>query len=597
MFISEEIINEIAEKTDIEEVIGRYVTLKRKGRNLTGLCPFHTEKTPSFTVTPDKGMFYCYGCHKGGNVFNFLMEVEKLTFPEAVRYLAEKAGISIDSSDQEGMSAENIFRKQLSDLYEKVSLSLNYILTKKNTSDTALKYLLGRGISPESIERFRLGYMPGERQWLYNFLRKKSYSDEFLSRSALFSANYRNISIFSGRVIFPIFSKTNRVIAFGGRSLGDSLPKYINSPESPIFRKSGELYGFNFAQKEIRKNDSVFVVEGYVDVIAMFQAGVENTVAPLGTAFTENHAEIVRKNCSRVVLVFDGDEAGLKATVKSSYICEKAGLECNVIVLPDGSDPADILKNLGAGALKNILKYPINCFDFLLNKYKGIYDLSREEGIKGFLGRLFTFVSIQESEVRRSGRLKAIAEALNTDYRPVYDDFIRYIKKDDKDRNHSGAVSAAAGNSGVISPELYLMLAVVDNFDYFYMIREELSVDDIQDKTARSVYIILEECYRNNSFSLENVLEKIENSDLRSLVARKLSSEEFSVNPVQLIDDSIKMIKLKNLQLKRVQLEKAISRDDGSDPYKLEELIAEKLFFDKEIEKLKGTNSNVRVTE
>jgi DNA primase len=244
--------------------------------------------------------------------------------------------------------------------------------------------------------------------------------------------------------------------------------------------------------------------------------------------------------------------------------------------------------------LKNILKYPINCFDFLLNKYKDIYDLSKEEGIKSFLNRLFTFISIQESEVRRSGRLKAVAEALNMDYRPVYDDFSRYIKKDDRSRYDS--VSPGGAWPG-ISSELYLILALIDNFDYFYMIRDELSIDDVQDKTARSIYIILEECYRNNSFSLENVIEKIDNLDLRSLVAKKLSSDEFSVNPRQLIDDSIKMIKLKNLQLKRSQIEKIISKDDGSNPYSLEELIAEKLFYDKEIEKLKGTNSNVRVTE
>lgn len=594
MFISDEIKREIAEKIDIEELVGSYVNLKRRGRNLTGLCPFHTEKTPSFTVTPDKGMFYCYGCNKGGDVFSFIMEIEKLTFPEAVEFLAAKAGINIEMADQEGLSEESILRRQLASLYEKVSLSLNYILTQKETSGSALKYLTDRGVSEESAEKFRLGYMPEDRKWLYGFLRKKNYSDEFLAKTGLFSAKYRNIAIFSGRIIFPIFSRTGSVIAFGGRALGDAMPKYINSPESLLFRKNSELYGFNLAQKEIRKNDCVYIVEGYMDVIAMHQAGIENTVAPLGTAFTENHAEIIRKNCSRVVLVFDSDEAGLKATVKSAYICEKAGLDCSVISVPGEKDPADILKKHGSEALKNILKYPINCFDFLLNKYSEVFDLKKEEGIRGFLNRLFTFVSIQESEVRRAGRLKAIAEALNTDYRPVYDDFLRFTGKDDRGRQQSVQLSA---KSGGISPELYLMLAVTDNYDYFNMIREELSVDDIYDKSARDIYIILEECYRNNSFSLENVLEKIENSELRSLVAKKLSSDEFSVNPGQLIDDSIKMIRLKNLQAKRQQIEKVIGRDDGSDPYRLEELVAEKLFYDKEIEKLKGTSSNVRVTE
>lgn len=590
MYIPEDIIQEIADKTDMEDIVGSYVNLKKTGRNLTGLCPFHTEKTPSFTVTPDKGMFYCYGCRKGGNIFNFIMEIEKLTFPEAVQFLADKAGVRLDLSADEGVSAENVFRKQLSDLYEKLSITLNYILKEKSISSVARGYLAERGVSEESIERFRIGYIPPDRKWLYSFLRNKSYSREFLSKSALFSSRYPEISIFSGRVMFPIFSRTNQVIAFGGRSLGDAIPKYINSPETPIFRKSSELYGFSHARKEIREKDSVFIVEGYMDVIAMFQAGVENCIAPLGTAFTESHASVVRKNCSKVVLVFDGDEAGLKATVRSAYICENAALDCSVVVLPEKSDPADILKKLGPEALKNILKYPINCFDFLINKYKDIYDISKEEGIKGFLERVFAFVALQDSQVRRAGRLKTIAEILNTDYKPVNDDFIRYLNK--KDRGTFGTGAAVPGGKQ-LPPELYLMFAVIDNYDYFYLIREELPVDEIQDRAARDIYIILEECYRNNSFSPEYVLERIDNSELKNLLARKLSSEEFSVNSGQLIEESIKTIKLKNLHAKRVQIEKTISRDDGSDPYRLEDLIAEKLFLDKEIEKLKGTNSNV----
>jgi arginine repressor len=225
----------------------------------------------------------------------------------------------------------------------------------------------------------------------------------------------------------------------------------------------------------------------------------------------------------------------------------------------------------------------------LLNKYKTIYNLSKEEGLRDYLNKLFAFVAISESEVKRSSRLKAIAEILDTDYANVNDDYVKYLKKDDKEIYKT---TVSTWDSDKISSELYLMLAVIDNYDYFYMVRDELSVDNIQDKTARNIYIILEEAYRNNSFSLESILEKIENSNLRSLIAKKLSSEEFSVNSKQLIDDSINVIKLKNLQMKRVRIEKIIAKDDGFDPYQLEKLIAEKLFYDKEIEKLKGTSVN-----
>ena len=274
------------------------------------------------------------------------------------------------------------------------------------------------------------------------------------------------------------------------------MPKYLNSPESEIFKKSSELYGLNLAVKEIRKTDSVYVVEGYMDVIAMHQGGVENVVAPLGTALTENHASLLRKNCSRVILVFDGDEAGLNATEKGAYICEKGKLGCDVIILPKNTDPADILKKEGAEALKKYLKYPINCFEFLLKKYMERFDLSRPDEVTALLNKLFPFVSIQDSEISRTGRLKSISEYLDIDYRPVYDDYRRYAAG----KERSSIIRDETEIDLTISPELYLMLAVLDNFDYFYLVREEFEIVDILEKKARELYIILEECYRNVFF-------------------------------------------------------------------------------------------------
>lgn len=602
MFIPEEVRNNILEKTDLEELVGSYVKLKRSGRNFMGLCPFHNEKTPSFSVSPDKGMFHCFSCKKGGNAITFLMEIEKFTFPEAISLLAQKIGINLEAYEgrtgSEEISAEAVFRKQLSTLYDKISVSFNYILNEKKSSASPLAYLKERGLSDKIIEKFRIGYIPSDRIWLYNFLRKKNYSEEFLAKTALFSSNYKKISFFSGRIIFPIFSKSGQVIAFGGRALGNNMPKYLNSPETISFKKSEALYGINFATKSIRTEDTVFVVEGYMDVIAMVQAGVENVVATLGTSFTETHAIIIRRNCQKIILLFDGDEAGFKATVRTAFICEKASLDCFVIPLENGSDPADILKKNGPETLKNISKYPINCFDFILNKYKNIYNLYSEEGIKGYLNKLFAFVLIQESQVRRAGRLKAIAEAINAEYRLVYDDFIRYTKKEATD-NYESALSAGRfqADSGVISAQLFLMLAIIDNYDYFYMVRDELSIDDIKDRVAKNIYIILEECYRNNSFSPESIIEKIENDRVKEVIIKKISSDEFSVNPQQIIEDSIRRVKLENLLQKRHELEKMIGKEEGKTPEILEDLIAEKLFYDKEIEKLKGIGGSVRVTQ
>ena len=594
MYIPEHVIKDITDRVDIEDIVGSYVSLKRAGRYYKGLCPFHPEKTPSFTVTPDKGMYFCFSCKKGGNVFTFLMEMEHMTFPEAVEYLAAKAGIDIEHlKTQENSETESI-RKKLVDLYEKVSGSFHYIFKKSSQGNIALSYLKERGITDESIEKFRIGFAPSDRYWLYRFLKNKSYSPEFLGESGLFSKNYREMCLFSSRIIFPIFSKHNNVIAFGGRALGDNMPKYLNSPESVIFKKSSELYGLNLAMKEIRKKDFVYIVEGYMDVIAMNQGGVENVVAPLGTSLTENHVSVIRKNCSRAVLLFDGDEAGLKATEKGAFICEKGKLSCDVIILPKNTDPADILKKDGAEALKKYLKYPINCFEFLLKKYLENCDTGRPGEVTAFLNKLFPFIDTQDSEVNKTGRLKIVSEYLDMDYRPVYDDYRKY-RGGDVNRN----ISRVNRETGItISPELYLMLAVMDNFDYFYLVREEFEIDDIAEKKARELYIVLEDCYRNSYFSVNHVLDKIEDREFKNFIAKKMTSEEFSVNSEQLIKDSIIIVKLKNLKFKRQQIEKQICRIDSSaDPYEIDELIAEKLFYDKEIDKLKGMNKNVRIAE
>ena len=233
MFFPDEVIKEIADRTDIEQLIGRYVTLQRAGSRLKGLCPFHHEKTPSFTVSPDKGVFHCFGCKKGGNAFTFLMEMEKMTFPEAAEYLAKEAGISLEEYKNAGTYQGTSERQQLTDLDDKVVNALHYILLSTPEGKPALDYLLGRGVTQEMIEKFKLGFMPADRTWLYNFLVKKNYTPDFLAKTGLFSARYPKISIFSGRVIYPVFSKHGNAIAFGGRTMKkDEQPKYINSPET-----------------------------------------------------------------------------------------------------------------------------------------------------------------------------------------------------------------------------------------------------------------------------------------------------------------------------------------------------------------------------
>ncbi len=585
MFLPDDVIKEISDRTDIEALVSRYVTLQRVGGRLKGLCPFHQEKTPSFTVSPDKGVFHCFGCKKGGNAFTFLMEMEKLTFPEAAEQLAKSAGISLEQYKYRG-SPEGVSEKQkLTELNDRVAKALHYILISTPEGKGALDYLLGRGVTMEMIEKFCLGYMPDDRTWLHSFLVRKNYSPDFLAKSGLFSVRYPRISLFSGRVIFPVFSRHGNVIAFGGRTMKkDEQPKYINSPETAAFRKHEELFGLNIALQAMRKSEFCYVVEGYMDVIAMNQAGIENVVAPLGTALTEDQARMIKRNAPRVVLLFDGDAAGVKAAERGSFICEKENLICDIVKLPGDNDPADILRSEGKDALTKHLGNVINCFDFILGNSCRNYDIKHFEGIKKLYEKIFPLLDITDSEVRKEQRLKSVADSLNADYRSVYNDYY----KSRKGGIGNTLSSAAAVQENKISGELYLLIAALVNDNCFEEVRNELTVDDFLDSRARELFIVMEECFRKRVFKVDVIQEQLKNEKLREMIMQKFFSDEFRLNPEKIIRDSINNVKMNNLLMKRQKVERVLRRSAETDAAQLEELIADKAYYDKEIEKLKG---------
>jgi DNA primase len=316
--ISESTIREVNERMDALAIVGDYVRLENRGGRFWGLCPFHQEKTASFTVDPDKKFYHCFGCGEGGSVVNFVMNIDKLSYPEAIELIARKSGVEIvyDAADGESIAEERKHGDALKDLYERVAKSYHYILTTKPLGGTARAYLAGRGVSEAMIERFNLGYAPPDRRWLFDFLTKKGYSEKFLAESGLFGKKNTSSSFFSNRLMFPIHNREGKTVAFGGRILADEGPKYLNSSESAIFKKRDNLFALDFALPEIRRTKEVFLVEGYMDVIAMHEAGMTNTVAPLGTAFTEDQAKLLHRYADRALLFFDTDDAGQKAIEK-----------------------------------------------------------------------------------------------------------------------------------------------------------------------------------------------------------------------------------------------------------------------------------------
>jgi len=585
MRVPDSVLAEISEKLNIADIVGDYVTLRPQGTRMVGLCPFHNEKTPSFSVTPEKGLFYCFGCHKGGNIYTFVMEMEKVPFGEAVAILAERAGVTFDPKGSDTDLRQNALRE----LYDRVAGSFHYILTESGGGEAARRYLEDRGVSDETIREFKIGFAPPQRSWLYDFLRKKNYSEAFLKSSGLFSARYPRVALYSNRIMFPIATSSGSIIAFGGRSLEDGGPKYINSPETEIFRKSEQLYGLHQALPKIRKEGKFIVVEGYMDVLAMHQAGIANTVAPLGTAFTEQQARRLRRYVEEGLLFFDGDAAGVKAAEKSILVCEKVGIRAQVAVVEAGADPADILKKQGADALHKIVKYPINSFEYLLEKARERHISDSPEGKEAIIRDIFPYLDVVESEVRKETYVSHLADALGVDSRAIRRDFSRF--------NRWGGPEQVDGRRGIdaaVTQDLYLLLALSVNREFFPFVRSRISIDDIEDRRGKELFVALEECYRKGDQSTDCLLSAIEDPRLRELILEKISSDEFGLNQERFIKETVSRLKQRSLVRKRDEVLSRLKHAQGTGLHgdEIKDLQLDVMFLDAELQKLKVNDND-----
>ena len=374
MLYGDDIIEEVRSRNDIVDLISSYVPLKRKGSSYFGLCPFHNEKSPSFSVSRDKQMYYCFGCGAGGNVFTFIMEYENFTFPEAVRYLAERAGMELPEQELSAEAKQQADAKvQLKEM-NKMAANYFYILLHSKRGEKGLAYLTKRGITGETIKKFGLGYADIYQDDLYRFLKSKGFSDEELKDSALVTIDEARggSDKFWNRVMFPIQDVNSRVIGFGGRVMGDGSPKYLNSRETKLFDKSRNLYGLNFARSSREK--FIILCDGYMDVISMHQAGFTNAVAALGTAFTEGHGMLLKRYTNEVILSFDSDEAGQRAILRAIPILKGAGLTVRVLDLTPYKDPDEFIKELGSEELKNRIQKARSSFMFQISVAAGKYN-------------------------------------------------------------------------------------------------------------------------------------------------------------------------------------------------------------------------------
>ena len=404
-------LDELTARNPIEEVVGQYVSLKRSGANMFGLCPFHGEKTASFSVAPDKGIYYCFGCHKGGSVINFQMEIEGLSYPDAVRALAKRAGMEVPEDEQ----YQSRYRQQerLWALHKEAARFFHSQLYAP-VGREALEYALGRGMSRSILTTFGVGYAPDSWDSLIKAMRAKGYTDQELRDSGLVTISRKNGNLFDrfrDRLMFPIIDVRGNVIAFGGRVIkkDSEAAKYLNSPETLIFNKRKNLFGLNLAKKT--KQGFLILVEGNVDVVTLHQYGFDNAIASLGTSLTEEQAALITRYSDQIVLIYDGDKAGQNATQRAIPILEKAGIQVKVLTLRDAKDPDEFLKKFGADRFKLLLEESSNRVEYQLNAILKKYDLRDDDQKVKYLQESAELISTLPSSVQREVYAGRVAEA------------------------------------------------------------------------------------------------------------------------------------------------------------------------------------------
>jgi DNA primase len=462
LLIPETVISEILNSVSIVDFISQYVNLKKAGRNFVGLCPFHSEKTPSFSVSPEKNMFYCFGCGEGGNIFSFLMKYENLTFPEAAKAIAEQYNIAIPISNQ-GLSGfknkslrEDILKanKTAADYYAK---------TLKNSSagKAGLEYLKKRKIPDEIIDFFKLGMAPEGWNNLNSFLNKEHFSKEVQEKAGLIIENKTKTGFydrFRERIVFPISDLRGNIIGFGGRTLGDGLPKYLNSPETSVYNKSSSLYGLYQAREYCRKENRIYIVEGYLDVLALFKSGIKNCAASLGTSLTGRHVKMVKGYAEKIVLVYDGDEAGIKAAARSIEVFANEEADVSVLILPEKMDPDDFLNTYGPDEFIKIAQKAEEAVEFITKYYLKMYKGTIEGKVK-VVSAVEDFMKKITDPVTKALYTKRIAQILNIEETALLE---RFNDKEKKVQLKSVLSPNTKISSEYMRMEISLLAALID---------------------------------------------------------------------------------------------------------------------------------------
>ncbi|MCI4446201.1 MAG: DNA primase [Candidatus Aminicenantes bacterium] len=571
-----EITEKIKQAASIVEIASQYTTLKKRGKKWVGLCPFHSEKDPSFTVDEEKQLFHCFGCGIGGDLFSLVMEKENLTFPEAIRFLAEKYHIPLPEtriSYKEARLEEKIF-----EINEKALHYFRNNLFKTPEGKKALDYLKGRKFSEETIKRLRLGYALNSWDSLFQAF-KQSYSPQDLEKAGLIipgqkPGEYRDR--FRGRIIFPIFTLTNRVVAFGGRTIFEAQPKYLNSPETQTFTKGHLLYGLNFSREQIRNSGEAILVEGYADYASLYQAGIQNVVASMGTSLTPQQVAQIIRYAPRVIINYDGDEAGIKAALRAVPICLEKGLQARVLILPEKLDPDNYLKKYGAEKYLSLVKKSVDGFYFLMHEYAKTGNLNIPEEKSRLVKQVIQEIARIPDSIVQNEYLLQVADF----FRVNENQLRQMIDKNYRDRNLGGK---AEEKEFLLPAEKRLLQLLFNQQEILPLVINEFDATCFEGLISEPIFKYLLECFNNDRPWNFSGLQELIPPQLLGQLSRILQ-EEIPAGSVGEALDCLNTLKKNALQkkLKELQTEISLTEKKG-DKEKLMNLLYQKHEITKQI--------------
>ena len=572
---SEEILNEVRQSNDIVDVISQYVHLKRSGRNFFGLCPFHNEKSPSFSVSPDKQIFHCFGCGVGGNVITFVSQIEGLNFVETVQMLAERANIQLPTLQNNGDTQREILKDKVYKVNEFTAEYYHQNLYKPQAK-MAQEYVKKRQLTNETLKSFRIGFS-GKFDELYQELKKQGFQEQEILESGLVNKNERGqyIDRYRNRLMFPICDARGRVIAFGGRVLDDSKPKYINSPENVVYSKGRHLFGLNVAKKGDTKK--LLIVEGYMDVISLHQRGITNVVAPLGTALTEQQGWLLRKNSAQIILSFDSDDAGIKAKLRAIDILQNMGCDLRVIQLEGAKDPDEYILKYGNMRFQNVIDKAFSVVEFKVKILKKELDLDNTNDKIKFLNEIAKLISKVDNTMEREVYIEKIAKEYDISKEAIYAEVNKLTYKNDKSEKILEKAKPIITHKKVETKEVsqaikrrentIISILLSGDLSIFEIIKQNIKPEDFQDEINHEIAKKLYEEFEKGNSNINGIIDTLEQEQQNQITM--IMAEDYEIeNLEKAIDDIIQAYKRDKLNNRKLEILELLEQTSNNEEKK-----------------------------